>query len=378
MKQQKFIRVSIQQPSIPTYRKPLFISLNEMFDLTLLYGFDGVPSDLPINIKRQYYPLRILNTRLLTFKWHQAQLAAINKNTDVAILSWDIQYLTLWLALLKSVFYKTKIILWGHGYSKNEKKIKRILRNLPSYFVSAILLYDYHTGENIKNKFYLKNKVFVAPNSIDQKAIEEAKALWLSSPISLMDFKKKNNLVSSFNIIYIGRIYKENKLELLIEALSELSISANNFKLIVIGKPNEYVTKLKELAFTLAIANKIIWVGECYDENSIAPWMISSHLFCYPANIGLSLMHAFGYGLPAITDDAYNLHNPEIWSLKEGFNGLVYPSNDSLVMAEKIYMLYNNESLRVELSNNALLTVSETYNITKMTEGFISAINYTT
>ena len=39
-------------------------------------------------------------------------------------------------------------------------------------------------------------------------------------------------------------------------------------------------------------------LGSIYDEIELAPWFLTADAFVYPENIGLSILHAFGYGLP--------------------------------------------------------------------------------
>ena len=105
MKREK-LKLSIQQPTIATYRKPLFQELSNQFELKIFYGNDGVPIELPENVELKFSHLKILDFSFFQVKWHRAQLKAVSRTTDLAILSWDIQYITLWLALLKLFYYK--------------------------------------------------------------------------------------------------------------------------------------------------------------------------------------------------------------------------------------------------------------------------------
>lgn len=370
-------RISVQQPSIPTYRNPFFENLNLHYQITIFYGFDGVPSDLKLNVEKFFYPLITLKFRLFNLKWHTAQLKAVSKKFDAAILSWDVQYITLWLALLKGKILKVPIILWGHGYSKKEIKFKKFIRNLPTYFSAAIIFYDYHTAEEFKKKVKLNPKIFVAPNSLDQEKIQNAKLYWENNKVDLLNFQIKNSIDNTFNIIYIGRIYKENRLEILFKAIKHISNEIKTIKLIIIGEDkNDYASNLKELAIQLNIQKNIIWVGSVYDEFKIAPWMLSSKVFCYPSNIGLSLMHAFGYALPVIVSDDFSKHGPEIWALEKEFNGLTFHYDNYVHLSEQILTLYRNEKLRMKLAKNALKTVLNKFNIEEMTKGFIQAINF--
>lgn len=370
------LNVSIQQPSIPNYRRPLFEKINKIVKLSLYYGFDGVPSDLPDQIEKHFYPYRIFRIAGCEIKWHTAQLKAINKKTDVSILSWDAQYITLWLSILKKGIIRKPLILWGHGYSKSDFWIKRGLRNIPLRFADAVILYDHHTAGEIRKIDLYKQKVFVAPNSIEQEQINDSILRCFNDKAGLEVFKEQQGISKSFNVIYIGRIYEANKLELLLDAVSKCHKVINEFKLIIIGKENHYTDVLKKMSEELAISNKIIWAGEIYNEDRIALWMLSSHVLCYPDNIGLSIMHAFGYGLPVITSNTYKSHGPEIWSFKDEVNGLAYRSGDSEDFSWKILRLYNDPELRLKLAKSAKETVEKDYTIDKMVEGFMNAITY--
>jgi glycosyltransferase involved in cell wall biosynthesis len=55
---------------------------------------------------------------------------------------------------------------------------------------------------------------------------------------------------------------------------------------------------------------------------------------------------------------------------------LTYPKNDFINLSKQIIKLYRDEELRNKLSTNALDTVKENYNLDKMVDGFLHAINY--
>src|SRR5690554_4234900 len=106
MELQTNIRVCIQQPSVATYRTKFYEELNERCDVILLYGRTGLKSKLPKGVRSKFVKQYIVSLFKVRIVWHQAQLNAVSSNYDVAILSWDIQYLSLWLSLLKNIFVK--------------------------------------------------------------------------------------------------------------------------------------------------------------------------------------------------------------------------------------------------------------------------------
>ncbi|MGH8605676.1 MAG: glycosyltransferase, partial [Gammaproteobacteria bacterium] len=140
-------------------------------------------------------------------------------------------------------------------------------------------------------------------------------------------------------------------------------------KLVIVGDGREKAY-LETLARELGEGNSVIFTGAIYDEQQLAPWMLSACLFCYPANMGLSLMHAFGYGLPVVTSNNVAQHNPEIEAFVHGVNGLFYAQGDVNDMSDKWLRIMNEETLRRNLSARALYQVEHQYTLDKMVQGF--------
>ena len=118
------------------------------------------------------------------------------------------------------------------------------------------------------------------------------------------------------------------------------------------------------------------FLGAVYDEMALAPWFLSADAFCYPANIGLSLLHAFGYGLPVITTDRNELQNPEIEALEPGRNGLVYKHDDLEALASTLERVIVDRPLRESLAAEALVTATQRFNLRTMVDGIEQAIRY--
>lgn len=376
------IRVSIQQPALPKFRVPFFKSLAEQenIDLKLYYSINDptLPNVEANGFKASYAPIykfNILNKA--TILWHSPQWSSATRaESDILVLSWDLHYLSLLPAMIRAKINKVPVILWGHGYSKKENKVRKYLRELPAKFASALVFYDYNTANAFIKSGFSKNKIFVAPNSIDQKQIKEATSYWKNRNDELLNFQEQFKIIPSRTIVYIGRIYSENKLDTLIEALPQLLKKKPDVKLILIGKGSEEESHLKQLAYNLQISDQIIWVGALYDELEIAKWMFSSAVFCYPENIGLSIFHAFGYGLPVVTSNNILAHNPEIYAFKDQENGLFFTSGSSENLADIINNILDQRKKIKSLSKTATKTVEEDFNITKMVAGFKSAIEY--
>jgi glycosyltransferase involved in cell wall biosynthesis len=373
------VRIIVQQPALPKYRISFFAELSKRYGTKLLVHFAALSSDLENcksdEIAADFVPMRFFRFGKRRLMWHSAQWGnATREKCDVLVLSWDVQYLSLVPALVRARVNGVKTILWGHGYSKSESRIRKWIRDSVGRMADALVFYDHVTAKAFLDAGWSEKRIYVAPNSLDQRAIQRARAEWLADEMKLIEFQERNNLLGKINLIYIGRIYEENRLDLLIDALPGILRRHPSVQLLVIGKLNACAQQLKRRASNLGIADSIQWVGSVYEEQNIAPYMLSSRLFCYPANIGLSIMHAMGYGVPVITGDDIASHNPEIHVLQEGTTGMLFSHLDVADLVVKISASLGGDSDLRRMGRNARKYVLGGFTTEFMVEGFMKAV----
>ena len=114
------------------------------------------------------------------------------------------------------------------------------------------------------------------------------------------------------------------------------------------------------------LTKKIRLLGAIYDEQSLAPWLLSSEFLLHPNAIGLSLCHAFGYGLPVITHDNAANQMPEYSIFRHMKNGIGFPEGDAEGMTLAMNRLLTDPQLRAEMSSNALRAVQNEFNTSVM------------
>lgn len=376
----KPIRVVIQQPSLARYRLPVFQELARRpgIDLHLVYGDDKtVPLVPPDGLHATFQQMKILRFFGSEVRWHAAQLAWTDpKSTDVVVLSWSTRYLSLVPGLLRARRRGVGSVLWGHGYSKAETGLTATTRNRVSDLADALLFYN-HT---IANEFVARGnskpeRVFVALNSLDQTKIRAAREAWLSDPARLAAFQKQHDLAGTPNLLFVSRFDHRNRVDLLLEAVASLQDRFPSMVINLVGKGPEEAT-LRAQARSLGIASKVRFLGAIYEEHELAPWFLSASAFVYPSNIGLSLLHAFGYGLPVITSDDRGAQNPEFEALKHGVNGFAYPAGSTAGLAAAITEVCESASKRQTLSTNAHQTTAQEFTLQRMVDGMEAAIRY--
>lgn len=122
------------------------------------------------------------------------------------------------------------------------------------------------------------------------------------------------------------------------------------------------------------VSDNVRWCGALYGDDQVAPWFLSAAAFVFPGPIGLSLLHAFAYGLPVVTHGDPAFHGPEFLALRSGWSGLVFRRGDAHDLAAKLQLLLEDTPMRLEIHQNALKTVRENYSLEAMIDRFVRAV----
>jgi len=174
----------------------------------------------------------------------------------------------------------------------------------------------------------------------------------------------------------VSRLLYENRVDLLLHAAAHLvSDGFQDLSVVVIGAGSDEA-RLKALASRLGITQQLRMPGAIYDEMELAPWFLSADVYCYPVNIGLSVLHAFGYGLPVVTSNNIDAHNPEIEALEDGKNGLLYQDGSTRALAAALNRVLNDRALCKHMKARASETVADRFSLPTMVDGFECAIRY--
>lgn len=374
------LRIAICQPLIPLYRVPVFNLLGQQpgIRLTVLGGHSQ--GSLQAVSKGKYFhtdlaPVNVLPLLLRNFVTQSAQLEVLDrKRFDLAIIPWDIHYLSMFRAIHRARKIGMPIILWGHGYSKQMSHRRfDAVRNWVGRRASGVLLYTRTVAQRLIDQHQFDPaKVFVATNALDQRPIQAARQSWLARPTELAEFQKQHGISPNRTIIFVSRLERTNRMDLLLQAVALLRQAKRDVNAVLIGKGPEE-PHLRTLARQLKITDSILFPGAIYKENELAPWMLSAGVFCYPEEIGLSILHAFGYGLPVVTSDNIAGQNPEVEAFIDGQTGYFYPHGNVQEMARFCGEILADATLRQNLGFAARKQVLERYTLPNMVQGFLDA-----
>lgn len=126
--------------------------------------------------------------------------------------------------------------------------------------------------------------------------------------IEVEEFKKKQSTSEHLQILFVGRIARVRRIELLLQAVSQLSIP---FHLTIAGSEEKtssvtrsgYLGELKQLTKQLNLESKVSFVGKKSPEELKTLYQ-KADIFTYPSlyeNFGQPLIEAAAHGLPLIS-----------------------------------------------------------------------------
>jgi glycosyltransferase involved in cell wall biosynthesis len=372
-------RVCIVQPALPAYRIPVFNRLvtDHGIDLTIAAEFRPIWGSLKSErgdgtFKTIEAPITLW--RGLLRQPMQLELAR-NGAFDVMILPLNRKSLDVDLAIRAARRRGIGTVLWGHGFSKRESWLRRTLRNNLLRKADAGLLYSSAARDRLVAEGLDPARLFVAQNAIDHRRVEDAVRAWDATPDRLAQFRRDHALEHGETVLFISRMEPDKRLEVLIDGFAILRSRRPSARLVLVGN-GSCVPALQERAKAAGLGESVTFTGPIYDEAMLAPWAMSAACFVYPAAIGLSIYHAFAYGLPVLTSDDIASHNPEIEALEPGVNGLLVKDGDPAAFAEAIERVIADPQARARFRQAALATIHRPggFTIDTMARGFADAI----
>jgi len=374
------VRVVLTQPTLTKYRVPVFRELASRpgIDLLVVHGEEtNMPTAKPDGFRTQFVPLREKIAGSEAFRWHDAQVDFCSPDkADVVLLSWSTRYLSLLPGLIRARWNGVRTVLWGHGYSKAETRLRDRTRATLASLADALLFYNHTAAQMYIDSGYAPpEQLFVALNTIDQDPIRAVRDAWLAQPERLAAFQRDHDLVGRPVILFVSRLQPWNRTDLLVRAAVPLRQKFPGLRIVIVGD-GPASASLQALASDLNVADTVTFTGAIYGEDQLAPWFLSALAFCYPANIGLSLIHAMIYGVPIVTGKEQRAQNPEIEAFRDGHNGLGFEQDNGEAMTAARERLLADRGLQQTLARNAASTVAHDYTISKMVDGLEASLRY--
>ncbi|MTI30626.1 glycosyltransferase family 4 protein [Xanthovirga aplysinae] len=288
------------------------------------------------------------------------------KEADLVIVQQANKLLFNYYLMLFRKIHGVKLAFCGHGknmqspeYSLANQIKKKLLTQVDWWF-------PYTEGVKrylIKNKFN-KDRISVIENAIDTRALlSQYQAISNAQTDSI----KEELGIQSENIgLYCGGIYKEKRIDFLIQACDRIKSFIPDFHFILIGAGNES----EKVVVAQKKRNWMHYLGPKFNEEKV-PYFKLASVFLMPGLVGLAILDTFAMETPLITTQ-YPYHSPEIEYLAPGQNGVMTKNNINSFAEGVVKVLKNPEKLqhlKKGCQSSALLYTNE-----KMVKNFSEGI----
>jgi glycosyltransferase involved in cell wall biosynthesis len=369
------LRVLLFQPRLSHYRLAVFERLAERCgSLTVMHGSIGQTNLQAGQGSCRFQRVLVAHRRRGPFRWMPAMWSATDPaRYDVVIFIWNSRYVHLLPGVLRARRRGLGVAVWGHGYSKREGWWRRGLRYRIARAAHVTVTYDHRTARALVAAGFDAKRMFVAPNAIDQQAIQAARGSWLQRPAELRAFQREHDLADCPVALFVSRLLPIKQLPFLLEAWRQVLERLPNARLVLVGD-GPARAELEATAERLRISRSVSFAGPIYEQMELAPYFLTARVFAYPRRIGLSLHHAFGYGLPAVVLDDPQRHGPEFEALVSGVNGIAVKPETPTAFAADLCRLLADPARAAGLGQAARETVLRDYTAERMTDGFVRAI----
>lgn len=357
------MRVVFVQKFVPHYRLPFFEGLRARLaargdELVLIYGppdpFEGskvktVSPDWGIAVRS-----RIMKLAGRYLYW-QGAYKYIQKD-DLVVVEHAAKLLDNYPIFLMQKMGRIKMGYFGHGenfQSKYELPISRVIKKAMLRSVARWFAYTEVSRQSLLRQGVEADIISVVNNT-------------LARPESLESLADEPSTKNRF--LYIGGMYKDKRIDVLLEAAEIVRSAVPDFELHLVGSGPQQ--NLVEEA-----AKRHSWVtfhGQLYGQERDA-LIASSEAILMPGLVGLVAIDSFFFASPIITSHA-GQHSPEIAYLEDEKNALFDGPGTARSYAELVNRFISDTELRQRLCENCRLS-ADRYSIDNMVTNFCAGLD---
>lgn len=302
--------------------------------------------------------------REVEFKFAKYRKLIGDIKPDVVMFHLHIKDLIFWLLIHWLRLKRVPMINWSKGANldRADSRLRYHLFNHFHTLSGALILYSERQLEHIKP--HNRSKVFAANNTVNFEDYPEV-------PDTKEQIKAEFKIPFQKIVLFAGTMGIEGerkKVDHLIEIFRTMERPDVGLVLVGGGLSDERKARLNP--------KNTMYLGQVHDKKNlqISKLFKAADVFAIPGHVGLALNQAFYWGVPVVTEDG--LHPPEIQYLKPGRNGFMVRENDLAELKEKILLLLDNESLRIEFSRNAREDILRDASIEHMFTTFHKAVQF--
>lgn len=360
--------VVLQYLTLIHYRESVFnrIAADPRIDFTICCGqkspyqkmrnFDPQP---PLKIKWvKNFVINITQMHFIVWQWG-AITNLIRTRPDVLILlGADPHVLSSFPLFFVAKLLRVKLCWWSHATLVGQGVLGRWLRLFFYKHADGILAYD-EAGRL----------------RLEQAGVKSSTMTTIWNCLNDADYRLSNNgqrtaKGRTIRVLYIGRLYRDKKMHLLIEAAEILKNRNVSLVVDIVGDGPELKTS-KDKSAALKLTDVIRFHGAKYDED-LTQFLSNADIGVIPSWAGLSAIQYMAAGVPVITEENRGMnHPPEVSAIIEDETGAFFDFESPESLAATIETTFPKVKT---LSSSCLKLVRERFTPEAVKEAIILGV----
>ncbi len=296
-------------------------------------------------------------------------LDVINKyDIDVINAHWAIP--PGFIAIFTKKLHKKPVLITLYGaelwpaIKKNSKVMKRMISYALNSAEKVVGISDAtcNAGKEISRR----RDIEILPDGIDVETFNPG--------VDGTEIRKKYGLDGHYLIFSSGRMVERKEFRYLIEAMPHILEKNQNTKVIMGGDGPER-ENLEKLGKDMGLKDKVIFPGFIPDED-FPKYMKASDVFVLPSIVdpmgdtegsATILLEAMACGTPVVGTRVGGIP----YAIKDGMGGFLVKQKNPKELAEKIIMLFSDESLRRDVGKMGRSHVVENFSWNRIAERYL-------
>lgn len=260
----------------------------------------------------------------------------------------------------------SRVVLWGHGAnlqgdpSSFREKFKRYTAKKADWWLGYTPL----SRPLIEQSGFPAERISILNNSIDTTELKNLRESLGAD--ELLALRERLSLHGKRVGIYVGSLYKEKRIQFMLDAAKLIRQQVPEFKFLIVGAGPD-----SALVEQFALVHPWVhYLGAQKGKDKVALLAVSD-VMINPGLVGLGILDSFVCEVPLLTTDC-GLHSPEIAYLENGANGLI--SKDTLQdYAASVTHLLADETALIKLKFGCAVSAKQ-FTVENMAINFADAI----
>ncbi|MCP4095027.1 MAG: glycosyltransferase [Planctomycetaceae bacterium] len=361
--------VVLQYLTLIHYRESVFnrIASDPRIDFTICCGkkspyqkmrnFEPQP---PLKIKWvKNFVVNITQMHFIVWQWGAIINLVRTRPNVLILLGADPHILSSFPLFFIAKILRVKVCWWSHATLAGQGFLGRWLRLFFYKHADGILAYDE-----------------VGRLRLEKAGVEPSTMTTIWNCLNDADYKLSANDRQvtendrTIRVLYIGRLYRDKKMRLLIEAAAILKDRGVTFVVDIVGDGPE-LTATKEKSIALDLNDVIRFHGAKYDDD-LTQFLSKADIGVIPSWAGLSAIQYMASGIPVITEENRGInHPPEVSAIIEDETGAFFDFESAESLANTIEATYPKVK---SLSNSCLKLVREQFTPEAVKEAIILGV----